>query len=58
MTIGLLFWILMILWLVFGFFVYWPAGVPARFYPIGGHLLLWILLALLGWKVFGPALHG
>lgn len=57
MTIGLPFWILMIIWLVFGFLVYWPAA-GARLYPVGGHLLLWILLALLGWKVFGPAIHG
>lgn len=23
----------------------------------GNSLVMWILLALLGWKVFGPALH-
>lgn len=57
MTIGLLFWILMIIWLVFGLIIVWPAAGP-RYYPVGGHLLVWILLALLGWKVFGPALHG
>lgn len=23
-----------------------------------GNLVLWVLLALLGWKTFGPAVHG
>ena len=57
MTIGLLFWVIMIIWLLFGLFTYWPAP-GTRPYPLGGHIVLWVLLALLGWKVFGPALHG
>jgi hypothetical protein len=59
MTKGLLFWILMILWLIFGLFTTWPAGGGALvvFAPVGGMLLLWILLALLGWQVFGAAVH-
>ena len=57
MTIGLLFWILMLIWLVFGFWSNWPAAGPVNLRPIGGTLMLFILLAILGWKVFGPALH-
>jgi hypothetical protein len=52
MSVGFLFWILMILWLVFGF---WQWGMTPLF---GGNLLLWVLLALLGWKVFGFPIHG
>lgn len=48
MTIGFLFWLLMILWLLFGLGVLAVAGAPW-----GGTLLLFILLFLLGWKVFG-----
>lgn len=56
MTFALLFWILMLFWLVFGLWSQWPAaGQPLR--PLGGTLLLFILLVLLGWKVFGAALH-
>lgn len=55
MKIGFLFWLLMILWLIFGFWVYWPAG--GQWQPLGSNLLLWILLALLGWKVFGAPLQ-
>ena len=59
LSISLLFWILMILWLVFGFIATpFTTGQPFPWKPIGGHLLIWILLALLGWRVFGPAISG
>lgn len=47
----------MLLWLVLGFYQNWPAP-NTRPWPLGGHIILWILLALLGWKTFGPAIHG
>jgi len=59
MTLGLAFWVLMILWLVLGIWWRWPATpAPAAFWPLGGDLLLFILLLLLGWHSFGPPLHG
>jgi hypothetical protein len=53
MTLSLWFWLLMILWLIFGFV--WVDAPPAgpRWRPVGGHVLLWVLLALLGYGVFG-----
>lgn len=54
MTLGLLYWILMLLWLVFGLWTNWPLGVR----PAGGHLLLFILLLILGWQVFGAPIKG
>jgi hypothetical protein len=53
MTLGLAFWILMLLWFVFGLWYSWP-----NHYLVGGNLLLFILLLLLGWKVFGAPIHG
>jgi len=54
MPIGMLFWMLMILWFVFGLWWNWPSSnEPRGFGPIGGNLLLFILLFMLGWKVFG-----
>jgi hypothetical protein len=55
MSLGLAFWILMLIWLVFGLWSSWPfEGIK----PLGGTLVLFLLLLLLGWKVFGPPLHG
>jgi hypothetical protein len=52
-NIGLLFWIIMIVGLLFGLYTNRAAPVPW----LSNNLVLWVLLALLGWKVFGPALH-
>jgi hypothetical protein len=53
-SVGLLFWLLMILSLIFQFWLGWPiSGTANGWRPLGGSLLLWILLALLGIQVFG-----
>jgi hypothetical protein len=57
MTLGLAFWILMLIWLIFG--VVYHGGYVGPPYGLWGHtLLLFVLFLLLGWKVFGPPLHG
>jgi hypothetical protein len=55
MSMGLIFWVLMLLWLVFGFWSNWPgfAGTSNQYAPVGGTVLLFILLLLLGWAEFG-----
>jgi hypothetical protein len=56
MTIALLFWILMILWLLSYFAQAGGWGGP---YGVWGfNLLLFILLLLLGWGVFGAPIKG
>jgi hypothetical protein len=59
MKISLLFWILMLVWLLFGLWAYWPAssGDAMSFRPVGGNLLLFLVVGLLGWKVFGSPLQ-
>lgn len=53
MTLALLFWILMLIWLVVGVWRDWPN------YPVAGsNLLLFLVIGVLGWRVFGPAIHG
>lgn len=51
MSMGLLFWAIMILSLIFGAWNWHSGGGP--YGPLGSNLLLWILLGLLGWAVFG-----
>jgi hypothetical protein len=43
----------MLIWLVF---VFWQTS-PTNPKLVAGNLLLFILLVLLGWKVFGPLIH-
>lgn len=52
MTIGLLFWILMVVWALFGLWRGWTTP-PSPPYPLAGDLLLFILLLLLGIAAFG-----
>ena len=56
MSLGLCYYILMLLWLVMGIWSNFPL-TQANARPIGSSLLLFILLLLLGWRVFGPPLH-
>jgi hypothetical protein len=53
MTIEVLFWLLMILWAVLGVYSRRDDFRGGNYGLIGGGVLLWVLLALLGWKVFG-----
>lgn len=56
MSISLLFWVIMVVWLLFGIWTSWPVGA-ANGKAVAGTAILWVLLALLGWQVFGPAIH-
>lgn len=58
MTLGLAYWIIMLIWLVLGLWVGYASFGGASHYVLGGNLLLFVLLLLLGWKVFGAPLHG
>lgn len=52
MPTGIIFWVLMILWLVLGGWGAYGAG-PAGWHSFGGTLLEFVLFALLGWRTFG-----
>jgi hypothetical protein len=55
MSIELLFWVMMLIWLLLYAFTWY--NPDPRFAPFP-NLFLWVLLALLGWKTMGPMLHG
>jgi hypothetical protein len=57
MGIGLLFWILMLFWLVFGLYSSWGRRRRAASGSLGNSLLLFILLLVLGWAQFGAPIH-
>lgn len=59
MTISTIYWMLLIVSLVFGFWVGRPAG-PApvnRWGYWGYNLLLFVLFVLIGLKIFGPIIR-
>ena len=51
MTLGILFWILMLLWLI-GYGVGWRTA-PQPWPQAGTSLLLFFIILALGWQVFG-----
>ena len=55
MSFGLVYWILMLIWLVFG--MAWHGGYIGMYGNLGMGLLTFVLFLLLGWKVFGPPIH-
>lgn len=55
MTIGFVFWLLMILWLVFGCWTYRATPAPTVW---GGSAFIFVLLFLIGWQVFGWPIKG
>ena len=58
-TIGLLFWLLMVIWFVFGLYANWsPPGSPGFNGFIANNILLFVLLFLLGWGIFGFVVKG
>ncbi len=56
MTLGLCFWVIMLVWLVFGLLVHF-AFVTGAIGFAANAVLLFVLFMLLGWQVFGPPLH-
>lgn len=56
MTLGLAYWVLMLIWFVFGL-LYHFGYLPGPYGSGVNILLLFILFLLLGWQVFGVPLH-
>jgi hypothetical protein len=58
MSFQLAYWVLMGLWFAFGLWSAWPLTTdPAKRTAAASELFLFILLVLLGWKIFGPPVH-
>ncbi len=53
----LIFWAIMLIWLVCGFGAFSPSPVWKERATFGGNIVLFILLTLLGWQVYGPAIQ-
>jgi len=56
MTLGLCFWILMLVWLAFSLWSYWPGapGGPAW----ANNFFLFVMFLLVGWAIWGAPIRG
>lgn len=52
MSMRLIFYVLMLIWAVFGLLSF--GGYGGHYVAAGSQLLFFVLFLLLGWKVFGP----
>jgi ABC-type polysaccharide/polyol phosphate export permease len=58
MPLGIAFWTIMIIWFVFGMIVHFGVVAGAAVWGVAvSNLLLFVLFGMLGWQVFGPAVH-
>lgn len=52
MSAGIWFWIIFVISIIFGFWSVWPFERKSGIY-----LVVYILIGLLGWRVFGPVVQ-
>lgn len=57
MSLAVLFWILMLLWLVFSVWSTVPE-IRSNWRPAGGSLLLFLVVLVLGWAQYGAPIQG
>lgn len=56
MSAGIWFWLIYVICVVFGCWLDWPAGPNPNYRMVGRNFVIFILLGLLGWGVFGSPL--
>ena len=56
MGLGLLYWILMLIWLIFSIWWHWPIRGGTTYWP--SQVFIFFLLVILGWTVFGAPVRG
>lgn len=57
MPLGIAFWVIMIVWFVFGMVLHFGVIGAAAWGAAVSSILLFVLFAILGWQVFGPVVH-
>jgi hypothetical protein len=57
MPLGIAFWVIMLVWFVFGLLTHFGVVASGAWGAQVNAVLLFVLFAILGWQVFGPAIH-
>ena len=55
MGVGIWFWVIYVICVILGIWLQYPFADRRVF---GTNLVVWVLIGLLGWGVFGPPIHG
>ena len=56
MPLGILFWVVYVIAILFGVWSNYEAGQPLWVKRAGAYGVLWLLVGILGWSVFGPVI--
>jgi hypothetical protein len=56
MTVQNWFWVIYVISIVFGVWFNYEAGQPLWYRRAGAYAILWLLVGLLGYGVFGPVI--
>ena len=57
MPLGILFWVVYVIAVLFGAWSNYEAGQPFPLKRYGAYFVLWLLVGVLGWSVFGPVVR-
>jgi hypothetical protein len=57
MPLGILFWVVYVIAILFGVWSNYATSDPLWFRRAGAYLVLWLLVGVLGWETFGPVVH-
>ncbi len=57
MPLGIFFWVIYVIAILFGIWSNYETGQPFPVKRFGSYGVLWILVGILGWQVFGPVVR-
>ena len=57
MSVGVWFWVIYVLSLFFGGWIYYQPAPAPWYRAFGGYFVLWLLVGLLGYHAFGPPIR-
>jgi hypothetical protein len=57
MPLTILFWGIYLFCIIFGVWGWYEPANPAWRQRVGGYFALWLLVGMLGWRIFGPAIR-
>jgi hypothetical protein len=57
MPLSILFWVIYVVAVIFSLWTSYEPGVPTWRYRAGGYVVTWILIGILGYRVFGAVVR-